>query len=148
MSHVVRWINSFAFWPRLALWSLILHGFWEFFQCLFFYDMSGFNLSKGALWMGGATLGDVVMTLLLVGAALWLRSQNSRFPFLPALILSGFLVAVGIESIALADEWWRYAASMPQLKFAGVTLGLFPVLQMALLPYFAAKIAHVTPFES
>ena len=38
-----------------------MHGVWEFFGCLFFYDMSGFSLLQGALWMAGATLADVEM---------------------------------------------------------------------------------------
>ncbi len=146
MSHVVRWINSFAFWKRLALWSLSLHGVWEFFQCIFFYDMNGFNPLTGALWMLGATLADTVLTLLLVGGVLWFHRRISSVSFALALIFAGFLAAIGIESAASLGEWWRYAPAMPQLHFVGVTLGLLPLLQMALLPWVGAKFAQVKPF--
>ncbi len=145
MSHVVRWMNSFAFWTRLVLWSLILHGVWEFFQCIFFYDMSGFNLLKGALWMLGATLTDTVITLLLVAGALWFHRRIPSVSFALALIFAGFLAAIGIETAASLGEWWRYAPAMPQLHFVGVTLGLLPLLQMALLPCLGAKFAKVKP---
>lgn len=146
MSHVVRWMNSFAFWTRLVLWSLILHGVWEFFQCIFFYDMSGFNSLQGALWMLGATLADVALTLLLVGVALWFHRRILSVSFALALVFAGFLAAIGIEAAAPLGDWWRYAPAMPQLHFAGVTLGLLPLLQMALLPWLGAKFAQVTPF--
>lgn len=129
---------------RLLIWSFVLHGVWEFFQCLFFYDMTGFGLWKGALWMIGATVTDVVLTLLLFGGALWLQSRKPDFSFVLTLIIVGFLVAIGIEVMASVGGWWRYSALMPQLKFVGITLGLLPLLQMALLPYLGAKFAKIT----
>lgn len=139
-----EWVNIPASLLRLIIWSFGLHGVWEFFQCLFFYDMSGFSVWKGALWMLGATVVDVVITLLLVGGALWLQSRKPYFSFVLTLIIVGFLVALGIEFMASVGGWWRYLASMPQLKIVGVTLGLLPLLQMALLPYLGAKFAKIT----
>lgn len=137
-------INFSAPLFRLIIWSFGLHGVWEFFQCLFFYDMSGFSVWEGALWMLGATVVDVVTTLLLVAGALWLQSRKPYFSFVLTLIIAGFLVALGIEVMASVGGWWHYLASMPQLQFVGITLGLLPLIQMALLPYLGAKFAKIT----
>lgn len=96
--------------------------------------------------MIGATLADVVITLLLVGGALWFHRRIPSVSFQLALIFAGFLAAIGIEAAASSGEWWRYAPAMPQLHFVGVTLGLLPLLQMALLPWLGAKFAKIKPF--
>lgn len=131
---------------RLAWWSFILHGVWEFFQCLFFYDMSGFSVWKGALWMVGATLADAVLSVLLVAGARYLGNRNSRLPTTWLLSIAGFIVAATIETLASLGGWWRYGPLMPQLQILGVSLGLLPLLQMALLPLLGAKIAQIAPF--
>ncbi len=123
-----------------------MHGVWEFFQCLFFYDMSGFSVWKGALWMLGATVADAVLSVILVGGALCLGNRKSRLPPTWLLIAAGFIAAVAIETLASLGGWWRYGPLMPQIQILGVHLGMLPLLQMALLPLLGAKIAKIQPF--
>ena len=123
-----------------------MHGAWEIFQCLFFYDMSGFSVWKGALWMLGATGADAVLSVMLVGGALWWRNQNAHLPLTWMLIVAGFIVAAAIETGAFLGGWWHYAAWMPQIHDLGVSLGILPLLQMVLLPCLGAKLAGIPPF--
>ncbi len=61
---------SRAFWGRVALHALWLHGGWEVVQCRWFYDMSGASPASTWWFMVGATGGDGVLTLLLIALTL------------------------------------------------------------------------------
>ena len=146
MSRLLNRIQTLAPLARLAIWSFITHGIWEFFQCLFFYGMSGFSVWKGALWMLGATLADTILSVILVVGARNLGNRKPRLPPTWLLIIAGFLAAVTIETAASLGGWWRYGPMMPQIHFWGVSLGILPLIQMASLPCLGAKIAKVSPF--
>lgn len=144
MPRLLRRIQTLAPLARLATWSFITHGVWEFFQCLFFYDMSDFSVAKGALWMLGATFADAILSVILVGGTLYFK--NTRVPPTWLLVAAGFIVAVGIETLASLSGWWHYGPLMPQIHIGGVCVGILPLLQMALLPWLGAKIAKIPPF--
>lgn len=144
MSRLLNHIQTLAPLARLAMWSFILHGVWEFFQCLVFYDMSGFSVWKGALWMLGATVADAILSVILVTGALYFK--NLRVPPTWLLIAAGFIAAVGIETLASLGGWWRYGPLMPQIHVGAVSVAILPLLQMALLPWLGAKIAKISSF--
>lgn len=120
-----------------ALW---LHGLWEALQCRLFYDMSGGSFAR-AFFMIGATGADVVLTLILVALA----RRLARGHFIRVLLLlavGGAITAILIEILALALGWWRYSPLMPSLQFSGQSIGLLPLVQMALLPSLAFLLAR------
>lgn len=134
-----------AFWGLVALHALWLHGAWEAVQCRWFYDMSGASPASTLWFMAGATGGDVVLTLLLIALTLRVvqfqhRAATSRF--LGTLALSGTVTAALLELLAHTLGWWRYSPLMPRVQFFGGTVGLLPVLQMALVPSLAFVLAR------
>lgn len=134
-----------AFWRRVALHALWLHGAWEAVQCRLFYDMSGASPASTLWFMASATGADVVLTLLLIALAVRAvqfqhRAAMSRF--LATLALSGTVTATWIELLAHALGWWRYSPLMPRVQFFGGTVGLLPVLQMVLVPSLAFVLAR------
>jgi len=136
---------SRAFWGRVALHALWLHGGWEVVQCRLFYDMSGASPASTWWFMAGATGGDVVLTLLLT--ALTLRAVQFQHRagmgrLLGTLTLSGTVAATLLELLAHALGWWRYSSMMPTVQLFGETVGLWPVLQMALVPSLAFFLAR------
>ncbi len=137
---------SRAFWARVALCALWLHGAWEAVQCALFYDMSGTSVASGLIFMAIATLVDVILTLFLVFLALRLShasAESPSFGAFPWLIGLGALIAVAIELLAQTGGWWHYSGAMPTLSVLGVPIGVLPLLQMAIVPpiclLFASK---------
>ena len=133
---------NFPSWNRLALHALWLHGVWETAQCRLFYDMSGVSGASAFGFMIGATGADVVLTLALAAIALRLARGRPRLAALLTLALLGAAAAIGIEITALSLGWWRYSPAMPALLFFGRSIGLLPVVQMAMLPSVALVLAR------
>jgi len=107
----------------IAVIGFILQFVWEYSQAplyscyIFFYQ---------CLWLCfRATLGDVVITLLLYGVFLKTRSKS-------LILILGFFIAWGIEVLALSSGRWSYNELMPLIPVLKV--GLTPVLQMSFLP--------------
>lgn len=128
----------------LATVSFFLHLAWEKAHIRLY---TGYEALEGTLPVYlHATFGDVVYTLIAVGAALFFRGERlrrepqSRDYALVALI--GFAIAVFVEVKAIALGRWAYTDAMP-LVFG---LGLSPLLQMTvLLPlsvYITIRIAR------
>ncbi len=97
-----------------------------------------------------AVAGDVIITLLLFGAAAlvnngtrWMRQWS--LPTAALIGAAGALIAVLIELHALRTGRWSYTTSMPLIPLLNV--GLLPVLQLALLPlatfYITSRIIRV-----
>jgi hypothetical protein len=122
----------FLLWSRLALHALWLHGLWEAGQCRLFYDMSGVSGASDFGFMIVATGADVFLTIALVAMTLRFRS--------------GAATAILIEIVAHSLGWWRYSPTMPALLFFGRSIGLLPVVQMALLPPLSTSLACRCPF--
>ena len=90
-------------------------------------------------WTTAAKDGLITVALyLLVGMLVknagWAKRFNrQRFMFL---IVLGFLWAVGVEYHAIeVAHRWTYAKSMPMIPILNV--GVAPVLQMVIIPFFA-----------
>lgn len=132
-----------ALWRRVAFGSLWLNGVWEVIQCFAFYDMSRVSPLGGAFWMVGATIADVGITLILLAlTTLLFRPKSDRLSptALLFLVFSGALTALIIEIIAQKFGWWRYAPTMPVLWLGNHSVGILPLLQMAILPALAASL--------
>ena len=139
---------SRSFWGRLALHALWLHGLWEVAQCSAFYDMSGVSPLSGSVFMVGATLADLVLTLLLVFLALRLSAASAEFLTLRAflwLVGLGAVAAIAIEIFAQTGGWWRYSPAMPTISVFGTLIGAWPLLQMAILPPICLFLASREP---
>ena len=59
----------------LAAFGFLLNMLWEFAQCLFLYDMSGWSFWRAAAYMWAAIAGDVLIVLGVVMAS-WILSQR------------------------------------------------------------------------
>ena len=121
---------------RLFAYALATNAVWEFVQCVVFYDMWSWNFWRAALWMAGATLADGVLVLGIValasgvfGCRVW--PPNARG--WAVLICIGLLVGVAVEWIAQSLALWKYGSLMPGLDLFGQSLGVIPLMQMALL---------------
>lgn len=126
-----------AFWRRVTLNALWLHGGWEVIQCRLFYDMSGASPFSAFFFMAGATGADVILTLLLIVATLGrapVQHHTATSRFLGTLAAGGAVTATLIELLAWRFGWWHYSPAMPTLQLFGQEVGLLPVLQMAALP--------------
>lgn len=137
-----------AFWRRVTLNAVWLHGGWEVIQCGLFYDVSGASPSSAFFFMAGATGADVILTLLLIAATLRPTPAQHR----PAtgrcfanLAVAGAVTATLIELLAWRFGWWHYSPAMPTLQLFGQKIGLLPVLQMALLPSLAFLLGRFPP---
>lgn len=101
--------------------------------------MSGFSPLSALFFMGGATVADVILSLFLI--ALNLRSVRlqplNMARSLGTLALYGAVAATAIEFLARSFSWWHYTPAMPSFPFFGQTIGLLPVLQIAVLPSLA-----------
>jgi len=135
------------FWSRLALHALWLHGLWEAVQCRLFYDMNGVPFTSALLFMIAATGADVVLTLALVALALHFTHGRFKIITLWMLAACGTFAAIVIEVVALSLGWWRYSPTMLTVQFAGRSIGLLPLVQMALLPSCAVLLARSFPSQ-
>ena len=130
---------------RIALWGFLLNMVWEFFQCIFLYDMWDWGFRRATVWMWGAILGDVVIVLGVTFAAVLLVGRRHMNP--PSrrgwagLLAVGFVASVALEWLAQAFSLWGYSTWMPTLTVAGYTIGLSPIIQVTLLPALSVYLA-------
>jgi hypothetical protein len=131
--------------PYIALWASILSGAWELVQCTLFFDMWGWGLWTNILWMSAATAIDLVLVLGVIwlasriaGAAQIRRPSRSGTA---VLVLVGGLAGAIIEWVAGAMHLWTYSKRMPTMTLFKASIGLTPVLQMALLPLISVLLA-------
>jgi hypothetical protein len=125
----------------LMLWifvvSVFVHFLWEMGQA-FAYEMDGIPVATAVGFHFWATLGDGLLMWIQYGVVaaarrdpLWIA--RPRWSDLLPLAAAGLLFGAGIEWSALAAGRWRYTAAMPMVPLLNV--GLFPVLQLLLLPW-------------
>ncbi len=130
---------------RLVPWALALHALWEFGQCTVLYDMWSWGFWRASVWMWGAIVGDVVITLgVAFGAAVLVGARRLTPPDRvgwSALLGVGFVASVGLEWGAQALDLWGYSDLMPTLTVLGHTVGLSPIVQITLLPALAVWLA-------
>lgn len=123
---------------RIALWGFIFNLLWEFLQCYFLYDMSGWGFWRITLWMWGAIIGDVLIVLGVVLLAYfiagkrWIAPPDARGYLV--LFIIGLAAAIFLEWLARALNLWEYSDLMPTLTVFGYTVGLSPIIQVTVLP--------------
>ena len=127
----------------LFLVSTALHFGWEISQMRYYLfsvpSLPSYDVFIEGHWTTAAKDGLITVALyLLVGMLVknagWAKRFNrQRFMFL---IVLGFLWAVGVEYHAIeVAHRWTYAKSMPMIPILNV--GVAPVLQMVIIPFFA-----------
>lgn len=127
--------TPFQFFLAVTGTAFILNLIWEIGQMPWY-------VSNSSLWQHLplcvlAAIGDVVIILCLYGFVsliqkdVWWLKQLTAYN-IAILIITGGLVAIGLEQLALATNQWQYTPTMPLLPLLGV--GLLPLLQMILLP--------------
>jgi hypothetical protein len=127
---------------NIAVISFLLNIVWENAQAPFYAGYTGFWQHFSLCFFG--TLGDVVIIAFLYGIfalvyrdIYWIQSLNT--PSITLLALAGMIVAILIEYYALSVGRWAYAPAMP--PFLWTKAGLWPVLQMILLPYVVFRLS-------
>jgi hypothetical protein len=111
--------------------SLPFHWLWEMTQMPAYREMQGATWSATAVRCLEASLGDVAVTASIV----WVTMVVAREPGLGRAALMQLLAlatAVAIERLALAAGRWSYSSRM--VVVPGLGVGLWPLLQMAMLP--------------
>jgi len=122
----------------LAAFGTLLNTVWEFAQCLFLYDMTGWSIWKAAAYMSASIAGDVLIVLGVVGAS-WFSFGRSMSALLGprgkiTTVALGFVAGILLESFARVLHLWSYSPLMPTIAVAGESVGLAPVIQVTILP--------------
>ncbi len=141
--------RSTRLWPpyaRVAFTGFLLNAGWEFFQCVFLFDMSKWGFWRASLWMWAAIAGDVLIVVGVMGlVSLLFGVERLRPPdgrVWLGLLASGFVVSIGLEWLALTLDLWTYSSRMPTLRIGGETVGLSPIVQITVLPTMSVYLAH------
>lgn len=120
---------------RLGSVAFALNWAWEATHAVAYVESAGPLLFRLRHCLPMAAV-DAVWTLALCGAALILvRRSGCQRRYFATLGALGALTATWLERWALAEGRWTYNALMPIVPVVGV--GLWPVMQMALLPCLA-----------
>jgi uncharacterized membrane protein YqaE (UPF0057 family) len=104
-------------------------------------EMADHPWGRTVLRCGRAALVDALLTLAVWAGAIRLLGWRARLKpwvLLPTMALVGAALAVAMESVALALGAWSYSDRMPRVPFFDV--GLWPVLQMTILPPLAVAL--------
>ena len=127
----------------LFIVATVFHFAWEISQ-MAYYSFAGVPLAEYDAfikdhWTVAAKDGLVTVALyLLVGMLVKNAGWGKRFrrQRLMFLVVVGFLWAVGIEYYATeVAHRWAYAPSMSLIPI--INVGVLPVLQMVLIPFFS-----------
>ena len=109
-----------------------------------FFEAMKFSDPMSWLICFRASLGDgiIVLTIWVIGFLIlrktaWAEYLNVRSILI--LLLSGSLIAIGIELLALKTDRWRYSDIMPLVPL--VNVGLIPLLQLLFLPWISIRLA-------
>ncbi len=120
----------------ISVLSFIFHFAWEWLQCGPFFTHRASQATPLSMVM--ATLGDVLMTYVILGGAFFIKNLTQhfspRFPnvkMLHYIELISFIFAVCVEKYALATNRWAYTDINPIIPILEVSA--LPVLQMMLL---------------
>jgi hypothetical protein len=116
--------------------ALVLNFLWEMAQMFAYANMNAFSISS-LLSCSGASVADAIY----VTCVYWVGKAITHTPFwifdigvlsAVAVAVTGLFTGVILERIALLAGWWQYREAMPKLLFG---VGLWPVLQLILLPF-------------
>ena len=125
------------FFIAVTLISFLLNGLWEMMQMPAYREMAGRPFLETVARCTPATLGDVILTFWIyaIGAT---AAKSLSWGFQAGwnvylvLALIGTIHAICIEQAALVSGRWTYSEAMPVLP--RLKVGLWPILQLALLP--------------
>jgi hypothetical protein len=125
-----------AFAGTLVVVSFTINWLWEMLQMPAYAEMAGRSWSETAYRCVIASIGDVVMTLLVCGLGSlaaadirWVLRKRSNV--LVSAGLLGSLFAIAFECWALWVRRWSYTPDMPLVPV--IEIGLWPILQLTLL---------------
>jgi hypothetical protein len=137
-------LHSLPF-KKIIWYGFLLNVAWEFIQCIFLYDMWHFSFWRATLYMWLAIIGDV---MIVAGIALLARflagSENIHAMNAKgwgALLITGFILSLLLEWIAIALGLWTYSRLMPTLVIFEEPVGLTPILQITFLPALSIWLA-------
>ena len=121
--------------------AFLFHWAWEAVHAAAFVESNGTFAFR--LWHClPMAVSDAAWTLALWAVVGGLAQASGRLPAsrLVLLGLLGAVTAVAVERIALATGRWTYNALMPIVPL--VQVGLWPVLQMTLLPVLSVWLSE------
>jgi hypothetical protein len=128
---------------NIAIVSFLFNIVWENAQAPFYANYTGFWQHFQICFWG--VLGDVIIILFLYGIFafvrrdIWWIKSWSVTPII-FLVIVGMITALLIEYYALSVGRWAYDSSMP--LFFETKAGLWPVLQMMILPYVTFRLVR------
>lgn len=123
---------------RAGLAAFVLQFAWEMAHMSAYQAMGTLSAMAIVRPCGRAAAGDAAITLILVSPWL-LRLRRPTSSGTVVLVAAGAFVAVVIEHLSVAAGRWSYDAAMPMIP--GVKIGLWPLLQMAILPSLSLWLA-------
>lgn len=130
----------------IAMYGFILNAIWEFAQAGPLYDMwEEVSTVAGMFHITMAIFGDVVMVVIICILAGWICDPQKLFSLSfkasVCMLILGFIAGMVLEWTAKVLGWWTYNEQMPTITLFEETVGLSPLLQMTLLPFFSMLLA-------
>ena len=139
------WRRLGRFFAATVLTGFVLNEIWEMAQMSAYVEMAGRSwtstlalCTRAAVGDAGITLGIYAAGALAAGDLGW--GLRGRWNIYAAAAVLGLAYAVLVEHAALAAGRWLYTEPMPVVP--GLGAGLWPLLQMTLLPPLTVWIAQ------
>ena len=139
------WRQLGRFFAATVLTGFVLNEIWEIAQMFAYVDTVGRSWTSSLGLCTWAAVGDVEIIhgiyatgALAAGDLVW--GLRGRWNMYAAAAVLGLAYAVLVEHAALATGRWLYTEHMPMVP--GLGAGLWPLLQMTLLPPLTVWIAR------
>lgn len=132
----------------LLLISFPLHFGWEWVQCQPYFVHRLAPATEASMLV--ATLGDLVITLLVYGAVAgihgsgWLLRPWSASVWITLLGLA-LTISISVEAYALHTGRWSYTDAAPRLP--GTLISVLPVAQLLVLLPLSFWLARLIPLD-
>lgn len=117
------------------IFAVLVNYAWELLQLPLYQNLGPVGDNMGHCF--AAALGDGVLVVLIALFG-WMMLRDRNWYLEPGvrgyfvMLITGAVIAVTVEKIALALGRWAYSSAMPVLPV--VNVGLTPLLQMIILP--------------
>jgi hypothetical protein len=139
------WWRFGRFFAAMVLTGLVLNEIWEMGQMSAYVETAGHSWMSTLGLCSWAAVGDMGIILgiysagsLAAGEPCW--GLSGRWNIYATAAVMGLVYAVLVEHAALASGRWAYTERMPVVSVLGA--GLWPLLQMTLLPPFTFMFAR------
>jgi hypothetical protein len=139
------WRRLGRFFAATVLTSFVLNEIWEMAQMSAYVETAGHSWKSAVGFCTRAAVGDVGIILgiyaagaLAAGDPAW--GLRGRWNIYATVAVLGLAFAALVEHSALAAGRWSYSERMPVVPV--LDAGLWPLLQMTLLPPFTFWIAR------